>query len=262
MVWGMRPTVIGICTTLERAKWSVWDLQAALLPLSYVQAVQLAGGLVVMLPPDPLLIGEPANALELIDGLVLAGGADIDPATYGCEAHPETVGTVPERDAFEVALTRAAIERDVPVLGICRGMQLINVACGGTLVQHLPEHLGHQEHRRVVGSFEGSDHDVILTEGSLAAKAAGEVLHATKSHHHQGVDRLGDGLVVSGVSLIDELPEAIEWEGGPSDRRFVLGVQWHPEADFSLDPVSHKIFSTFGGAARGAARPEMALSAD
>jgi putative glutamine amidotransferase len=238
MVWGMTRPVIGICAALERARWSVWDQQAALTPLSYVQAVQRAGGLVVMLPPDPQLVEEPAAALELVDGLILAGGADIDPASYGAPAHAETVDTVPERDAFEIALTRAAIERDMPVLGICRGMQLINVACGGTLVQHLPEHLGHQEHRRVLGSFDGSDHDVTLTEGSLAANAAGETLHATKSHHHQGVARLGEGLVVSGVSMLDELPEAIEWEGGgPSDRRFVLGVQWHPEADLESSVV-------------------------
>lgn len=238
MVWGMTRPVIGICTAIERAKWSVWDQRAALTPLSYVEAVQRAGGLVAMLPPDPLLVQEPAGALELIDGLVLAGGADIDPASYGAEPHPKTIDTVPERDAFEIALTRAAIDRDMPVLGICRGMQLINVACGGTLVQHLPEHLGHQEHRRVLGSFDGSDHDVILAEGSLAARCAGETLHATKSHHHQGVERLGEGLAVSGTSMLDELPEAIEWEGGPSSRRFVLGVQWHPEADLQSTVVA------------------------
>ncbi len=219
--------MIGICTALEQARWSVWDQQAALLPLNYVDAVQRAGGLVVMLPPDPALVEDPQQALELLDGLILAGGADIDPAAYDQAAHPETVGTVPERDVFEIALTRAAIERDVPVLGICRGMQLINVACGGTLVQHVPERFGHHEHRRVVGSFDGADHDVLLSAGSLAARAAGEALHATKSHHHQGVDRLGEGLIVSGVSTLDELPEAIE----SADARFVLGVQWHPEAD-------------------------------
>jgi putative glutamine amidotransferase len=233
MVWGMRRPVIGICAALERARWSVWDQPAALLPLNYVDAVQRAGGLVVMLPPDPLLAEDPLQALELLDGLILAGGADIDPAAYDQDAHPETVGTVPERDAFEVALTRAAIEREVPVLGICRGMQLINVARGGTLVQHLPERFGHHEHRRVVGSFDGAEHDVILSEGSLAARAAGETVHATKSHHHQGVDRLGEGLVVSGVSMLDELPEAIEL----ADGRFVLGVQWHPEADLASSVV-------------------------
>jgi putative glutamine amidotransferase len=233
MVWGMTRPVIGICTALERARWSVWDQPAALLPLAYVEAVQRAGGLVAMLPPDPLLADDPQQALELIDGLLLAGGADIDPASYAQQAHPETVGTVPERDAFELALAHGAIERDMPVLGICRGMQLINVACGGTLVQHLPERFGHEEHRRVPGSFNGAEHDVILAEGSLAARAAGEVVHMSKSHHHQGVDRLGDGLLVSGTSMLDELPEAIELR----DASFVLGVQWHPEADLASSVV-------------------------
>jgi putative glutamine amidotransferase len=237
MVWGMTRPVIGICTALERAKWSVWDQRAALLPFNYVQAVQRAGGLVAMLPPDAQLTEDPEQALDLIDGLILAGGADIDPASYGEIPHPETVSTVPERDAFEIALTRGAIERDMPLLGICRGMQLINVACGGTLLQHLPDRYGHHEHRRVVGSFDGAEHDVLLTDGSLAARAAGELSHATKSHHHQGVDRLGEGLTVSGVSTLDELTEAIEWGGGSSDRRFVLGVQWHPEADLASSVV-------------------------
>ena len=226
-----RRPVIGMCTALERARWSVWDQRAALLPRNYVEAVQRAGGLALMLAVDPAVAEDPEQALELIDGLVLAGGADIDPGCYGERAHAETVDTVPERDAFEIALTRAAIERDLPVLGICRGMQLINVARGGTLLQHLPELFGHGGHRRVVGSFDGSDHDVLLSEGSLAARVAGELAHATKSHHHQGVDRLGEGLIVSGVSTLDGLPEAIEWNGTPPARRFVLGVQWHPEAD-------------------------------
>ena len=202
-------------------------MQAALLSSAYVTAVQRAGALALMLPPDEQLVAEPQQALELIDGLLLPGGADIDPQYYQQPPHPQTVDTVAERDAFEIALTRAAIDADVPVLGICRGMQLINVARGGTLVQHLPELLGHEHHRRVLGSFEGADHDVILSEGSLAASAAGELVHITKSHHHQGVDRLGEGLIASGISTLDELPEAIELPG----KRFVLGVQWHPEAD-------------------------------
>jgi len=224
--------VIGICTALERARWSVWDQQAALLPFNYIVAVQAADGLALALPPDPWLAQEPDELLGLLDGLMLAGGADIDPAAYGAPRHVETLDTVPERDAFEIALVRAAIARDMPVLGICRGMQLINVARGGTLLQHLPDRFGHHEHRRVVGSFDGADHDVLLRAGTLAERVAGESRHATKSHHHQGVDRLGDGLIVSGVSMLEDLPEAIELPGA----RFVLGVQWHPEAD-AASPV-------------------------
>jgi putative glutamine amidotransferase len=134
---------------------------------------------------------------------------------------------VPERDRAEIALARRAVERDIPLLGICRGMQLLNVAFGGTLRQHLPDDVGHEDHRRHPGSFENADHDVRLQAESLAARTAGETVHRTLSHHHQGVDRIGEGLEVTGWSVLDELPEAIELRG----RRFVLGVQWHPEAD-------------------------------
>ena len=221
-----------MCAALEPARWSVWDQPAVLLSRSYVDAVQRAGGLAVLLAPDPQLVQQPAQALELIDGLLLAGGADIDPASYGQPAHAETRDSVPERDAFEIALTRAAIELDLPVLGICRGMQLINVALGGTLTQHLPEHLGHQEHRRVLGSFDGSDHDVDVADGTLAMRVIANTPHATKSHHHQGIDRIGEGLRISATSPFDGLIEAVELP----QRAFVLGVQWHPEAD-AMSPV-------------------------
>jgi putative glutamine amidotransferase len=219
--------VIGICAALERAKWGVWDQPAALLPLNYITAVQRAGGLPILLAPDEATVEEPEQLLGLLDGLILAGGADIDPSSYGEQPGPHTIDTVPERDRFEIALARGAIERDLPLLGICRGMQLLNVACGGTLLQHLPDRLGHGEHRRVLGSFDGAEHDVELQDASLARAAAGEQTHSTKSHHHQGVDCLGAGLVVSGVSALDDLAEAIEVPG----KSFVLGVQWHPEAD-------------------------------
>ncbi len=203
--------VIGMCTALERARWSVWDQPAVLLSRSYVDAVHRAGAMAVLLPPDPKLLQRPEDALELI----------------------ETQDAVPERDAFEIALTRAAIERDVPVLGICRGMQLINVALGGTLIQDLPEHFGHSEHRRVSGSFDGSDHDVDVLDETLAMRVIGASRHATKSHHHQGVERIGEGLRVSATSPFDGLVEAIELP----ERSFVLGVQWHPEADPSSPVV-------------------------
>jgi putative glutamine amidotransferase len=226
-VTGMRTPIIGICAALEPARWGVWDQAALLLPQSYVRAVQRAGAVTVMLPPDPLVAADPDVVLDLLDALVLAGGADVDPSLYGAARAAETTHTVPERDEFEIALTRRALERDMPFLGICRGMQVLNVAQGGTLIQHLPSHVGHGEHLRVPGSFAGADHPVHLAAGSTAAMAAGEQHHATLSHHHQAVDRLGEEIVVSGWADIDELPEAIELP----DKRFALGVQWHPEAD-------------------------------
>jgi putative glutamine amidotransferase len=221
--------VIGICAALEQARWGVWDLPAMVLPADYLWAIQRAGGLALMIPPDPAFAEHAGQLLDQLHGLVLAGGSDIDPASYGAEPHPATNGTVPERDASELALTRAAIARDMPVLGICRGMQLINVALGGSLHQHVPDLVGHGDHRRTPGSFDGADHDVHLQPGSLAAAAAGEELHGIKSHHHQAIDRIGEGLEVTGSSALDPLPEAVE----SPRHRFLLGVQWHPEADES-----------------------------
>jgi putative glutamine amidotransferase len=223
----MSRPVIGICTALVEASWSVWKQPAALTPHGYIAAIHRAGGIAVMIPPDPDFGRDADQVLDLIDGLILAGGNDIDPSSYGAEPHPETKATVLERDRSELALARRAWERDLPVLGICRGMQLINVAMGGTLLQHLPDEVGHGNHRINPGSFDGADHDVRLDPGSLAARAAGEEVHVTKSHHHQGVDVIGQGLQVTGHSELDDLPEAIE----APDRQFVLGVQWHPEAD-------------------------------
>ena len=158
-----------------------------------------------------------------VDALLLAGGADVDPASYGAEPHPETRGTWPERDAFEIALPLRALERDLPLLGICRGMQILNVALGGSLDQHLPESLGHQAHRTIAGTF--SEHDVRLAPG-LACAARGRRPGRLKSHHHQGVDRLGEGLR-DGRAGRTRLVEAVELPG----KRFALGVIWHPEED-------------------------------
>jgi putative glutamine amidotransferase len=242
----MRRPVIGICTALERARWTVWDNEAFLLSRAYVDAIQGAGGLAYMIPPDAATAAEPEAALEPLDALILAGGADVDPATYGAEPHRCTAGTRPERDAAEIPLARRALERDLPLLGICRGMQLLNVALGGTLIQHLPDDVGHGDHRRNLGSFDDADHDVRLAPGSLAERACGELIHATKSHHHQAVDRLGEGLVASGWSVLDDLVEAVE----VPDARWALGVQWHPE----VDPSSRVVAALVQEAAEPAAR--------
>jgi putative glutamine amidotransferase len=225
-----RRPVIGIATALENASYGIWvGGPCALLQFSYIESIQRAGAMAMMLPPDPALVENPDEVLDRIDALVLAGGCDIDPVHYGQEQHPETVGLVPPRDEFEFALLERAIERDMPTLCICRGMQVLNVIRGGTLIQHLPDVLKHDEHRRNIGTFDGNEHDVHLVAGSLAAQAAGSELTMTKSHHHQAIDELGEGLMVTGRSAGDDLAEAIELP----DSSFVLGVQWHPEADTS-----------------------------
>jgi len=228
--------LIGICTAVERSQFGVWDADAFILHHTYIEAVQRAGGAAVMLPPDPDVDAD--QLLDVLDGLILAGGRDIDPATYGAARANGTDDPRTERDEFELALAQRAMERDIPLLGICRGMQLMNIARGGTLVQSLPEHL----HRRSVGTFDGNDHPVRLEESSLAARATGEVSHGTLSHHHQGIDRVGDGLRVTGWADEDELPEALE----DPELQFALGVQWHPEAD----PESHVIAALVEAARR------------
>jgi putative glutamine amidotransferase len=245
MAMDRRPR-IGLCAALERARWTVWDQEAYLLSRSYADALQAAGAIALMLPVDPGVAERPDDVLDALDGLVLAGGADIDPSSYGAERDPKTLNTRPERDRVEIALCRRALERDLPVLGICRGMQLLNVACGGTLLQHLPDSVGHADHRRSLGSFDDADHDVRLAPGSLAARAAGETLHATKSHHHQGVDAIGDGLAATGWSVLDDLVEALE---APA-HRWALGVQWHPE----VDPRS-RVVRAFAAEAAGVPTP-------
>jgi putative glutamine amidotransferase len=219
--------VIGVCAALERVRWGPWDQPVAMVPQTYPAAIQAAGAIAVVLPPDPAAADSPEAFLDRIDALVLAGGSDLDPASYGAAPRPETGRVWPERDRFELALARIAVDRRLPILGICRGMELLNVAMGGTLIQHLPQAIGSDLHLHTPGTF--ADHEVRLAPGSLAARAIGAERITVKSHHHQAVDELGEGLVASGWSKPDELVEAIE----SSERGFVLGVLWHPEEDES-----------------------------
>jgi gamma-glutamyl-gamma-aminobutyrate hydrolase PuuD len=215
----MRP-IVGITSYAEQARWGVWEAQAALVPMSYVRAVEAAGGRALLVPPTADGVEE---TLDTLDGLVLSGGADLDPGSYGAEAHPETNGTRPERDSAELALLEAALARDLPVLAVCRGSQVLNVALGGDLVQHLPEVVGHEGHKQTPGTF--SDHGVEILPQTKLHEIVGQ--HApVKSHHHQGYGRLGEGLQVC-AHAEDGTVEAIE---DPS-RRFALGVLWHPEED-------------------------------
>ena len=213
----MRP-IVGITCYAEEARWGVWEAPAALLPLAYVDAVEAAGGRALLVPPSA---GGVEETLDVLDGLIVSGGADLDPASYGAEAHPETNDVRPERDSAELALLEAALARDLPVLAVCRGSQVLNVALGGDLVQHLPEVVGHEGHKHTPGVF--ADHDVDVLPGTKLHEVIGE--HApVKSHHHQGYGRLGDGLREA-ARADDGTVEAIE---DPA-RRFALGVLWHPE---------------------------------
>ncbi|MBP0457235.1 gamma-glutamyl-gamma-aminobutyrate hydrolase family protein [Streptomyces montanisoli] len=207
--------MIGISTYLEgSAAWGQWRMEAALLPVGYPSLVRRAGGLAAMLPP-----GDPATAPEVVarlDGVVIAGGPDVEPARYGARPHPRTGPPARERDAWELALIDAALDADKPLLGICRGMQLLNVALGGSLVQHMEGHVG-----EVAGEF--GAHTVTPLPGTrYASLVPGEF--GVPSQHHQSVDRLGAGLTASAFAA-DGTVEAVELAG----KRWVAGVQWHPE---------------------------------
>jgi putative glutamine amidotransferase len=238
----MARPVIGITCYVEPARFTVWEMRSALLPYTYVEHIERAGGQPVILPPA----GDPGELAGRLDGLIVAGGGDIDPARYGAAAHPST-GYVREfRDAAEFALTTAALRDGLPYLGICRGMQVLNISLGGSLHQHLPEIVGHTEHAPAPGVY--GHLPVGIVPGTHLAKALGSALGERSGdpgdaaeraagqdtggetmtvphYHHQAVDRLGAGLTVS-ARADDGTVEAVELDSHP----FALAVQWHPEA--------------------------------
>jgi putative glutamine amidotransferase len=220
---GDRP-VIGLTTYLQQAQTGVWDVRASFLPAIYLEGVNLAGGIASLLPPQPVDREIASRILDGLDGLIITGGRDVGPESYGQQPHPATDESVAEnrlRDALECALVEGAIERGLPLLGICRGAQVINVALGGTLHQHLPDVIGHDHHQK--GNAVFSTSSVRTVPGTRLASVIGESSDA-QCYHHQAIDKLGAGLIVSAQDD-DGVIEGVEIPGD----NFVLAVQWHPE---------------------------------
>lgn len=214
------PPRVGLTTYREPATWGVWSEPADLLPAGYASGIRAAGGVALLLPP-----GDPetaAVALDAVQGLVIAGGADVDPSLYAAERDPRTGPARPDRDVWELALVHAALARDLPVLAVCRGMQVLNVALGGSLLQHLPDDVGTDLHCPAVGRH--GRHDVVLASGSTLGSIFG-ARTAVATYHHQAIDRVGAGLTVS-ARADDGTVEAVELAGAS----WVVGVQWHPES--------------------------------
>jgi putative glutamine amidotransferase len=235
-----RPT-IGVTSYWAHASMAHWDCDAVLVSQGYIEGIRGAGGQAVVLPADPDWAEAPDDVLDLLDGLLVVGGDDIDPALYGALPHPTAGAPHLRRDAAETALMRRALERDLPLLGICRGMQLLNVVRGGTLDQHLGDSIDVTPHR--AADRELGAHAVATVKGTLAARIIGPTAQV-RSHHHQGVARLGDGLVASAHAPGDGVVEAIELP----QNRFALGVLWHPDADPRGSGAT--VFAAFVAAAR------------
>lgn len=230
--------MIGLTTYRQQTRSGVWDVHASFLPGVYIDGVTLAGGIAGLLPPQPVDAAIAARVLDGIDGLVITGGKDVDPATYGHQPHPATEEPARDRDAWEFALLEAALDRGMPVLGICRGAQVLNVARGGTLYQHLPDVIGHSGHRQGDAVF--AELTVNTVDGSRVRRLLGPSVQA-RCYHHQAIDRVGRGLVVSAVDS-DGVIEAVETVGPD----FVVAVQWHPEE--TLEDL--RLFSALVDAAR------------
>jgi putative glutamine amidotransferase len=238
-----KPRVAVVAYHLRPGRVTHWNVGGYGVPENYVDAVRRAGARpAIVLPGDDTPVAE---LLDPFDALLLVGGGDVEPSRYGQEAHSTIYGLEPDRDDLEIALLRDADRRGIPTLAICRGMQVMNVAFGGTLIQHLPDHGGYLEH----GIPSGQDHvqhEVKLAPGSRIAKAAGAEALACSTHHHQGVDRVGEDLIATGWSE-DGLVEAIERDEG-----WMLGVQWHPEDDAERDPAQQGVFDALVAGAGGA----------
>ncbi len=230
--------VIGMTTYLQQAQTGVWDVQASFLPQIYFEGVTRAGGIALLLPPQPVDHDIIDRVLDRLDGLVITGGPDVDPARYGQQPHPATNAPATQRDAWEFALLESALRRRIPVLGVCRGAQVLNAALGGTLHQHLPDVIGHTHHQKGDAVFGTSA--VRTVPGTRLADLIGETSDA-QCYHHQAIDRIGDGLVVSARDA-DGVIEAVELPGDA----FVVGVQWHPEE--TLDDL--RLFAAVVEAAR------------
>jgi anthranilate synthase component 2/putative glutamine amidotransferase len=234
----LRP-LIGISAYREVAAWGVWRQDAAVLPYAYVDQVARAGGVPLLLPPvdSPDLAAAAAACVAPLHALLLAGGPDIDPQHYAAQRQLATVEVRPQRDAWELALLDAALERDIPVLGICRGAQLLNIARGGTLHQHLPEEIGHDNHRPAPAEY--GPVEITMEPDALPGSLLGGRI-SVPCYHHQAVHELGSGLAVTARAL-DGTVEAVQLTG----RAFVVGVQWHPEQD-----TDRRLFDALIAAAR------------
>jgi putative glutamine amidotransferase len=218
-----RPT-IGITSYWAQVSLGSWSGRATVTFHGYIEGTRLAGGRPLVIPADPHLAGDPDDVLDLVDGMVFVGGNDVAPEEYGAKRHPRTAPRNQRRDAVELSMMRRALERDIPVLAICRGFQVLNVARGGTLEQHLADRIDQRPHR--LSDEEYGVHDIVTVEGSLLRSIVGE--RATvHSHHHQGVDRVGEGLHVAATAAGDGVIEGLE----DPTRRFCVGVLWHPDAD-------------------------------
>lgn len=221
----MASPIIGVCAAYERARWSIWDMPAAILPSTYLEHLAHSGAVPLAFIPSEQTISHAQELIGRVDGLLLLGGADVDPSQYGEEPDPKLEPTVLIRDRTEMALVRAAMEKNVPILGVCRGMQVMNVVTGGTLIQDIGA-IGSERHRPTPGYLDdAATHSIVIEPDSWIGQVYGDTTRVN-SHHHQVVRTLGRGGQITATSPDDGVIEAIEWD----TPALTVGVQWHPEA--------------------------------